>query len=99
MVPRTRRDGPRLTFQRTWIAWCPLAEADRQSYLVDLFAALSRTVPAETYGFSAGLDGGGDALLPYAEPPLAGTVAVAADAAGRGLAIAVVAEEWAVAPR
>jgi hypothetical protein len=96
VVPRTRRDGPRLTFQRTWVAWCPLAEADRQAYLVDVFTALARTVPADTYGYSADGDGGGDALLPYAEPPLAGTIAVAADAAGRGLAIAIVAEEWVV---
>jgi len=99
LVPRTRRDGPRLTFQRSWVAWCPLAAADRQTYLVEVFARLPPAVPAETYGFSAGLDGGGDALLPYAEPPFAGTVSIAADEAGRGLAIAVVAEEWVVEPQ
>jgi hypothetical protein len=96
VVPRTRRDGPRLTFQRTWVAWCPLAEADRQGFLVDVFTTLARIVPAQTYGYSADGDGGGDALLPYAEPPLAGTLAVAADSAGRGLAVAIVAEEWVV---
>jgi hypothetical protein len=51
-------------------------------------------VPADTYGYGVSSAGSGDALLPYAEPPLAGTVAVTADEAGTGLAVAIVASEW-----
>ncbi len=93
-VPRTRRDGPRLTFQRTWMAWCPIEAEARQAFMLGVFDRLVDAVPADTFGFSATLAGAADALLPYREAPLAGTVAVTAGAAGRGLAIAVVASEW-----
>jgi hypothetical protein len=83
-----------MTFQRSWLAWCPIPVADRQAFLVDVFNALLAPVPADTFGFSATLAGTGDALIPYGEPPLAGTVAVTAGEAGRGLAIAVVVSEW-----
>ena len=93
-VPRTRRDGPRLTYQRTWMTWCPIATDDRQAFMLGIFAGLVAAVPADTFGFSSTLAGSGDALLPYGEAPLAGTVAVSAGAAGRGLAIALVVAEW-----
>ena len=93
-VPRTRRDGPRLTFQRSWMVWCPVAEERRQPFLLAVFKGLVKDVPADTYGYAAGTDGSGDALFPYAEAPLAGTVALTADAAGDGFAIAIVLEEW-----
>lgn len=93
-VPRTRRDGPRLTFQRSWIIWCVIPAERRQAFLVDIFEAMVEVVPADTYGYNAASGGVGDALFPYAEPPLAGTVAVTADVAGKGFAIAVVLEEW-----
>jgi hypothetical protein len=93
-VPRTRRDGPRLTFQRSWLLWCEVPQERRQAFLLDVFGALVRVVPVDAYGFSAGDGGSGDALLPYAQPPLAGTVAVTAEAAGDGFAIAIVLEEW-----
>ncbi len=96
VVPRTRRDGPRLTLQRSWIAWCPIAVGDRQAYLVRLFGELARVAPADTYGYSADGSDGGDALLPYAEPHLAGTVSVVAGSAAKGLAVAIVVEEWSV---
>jgi hypothetical protein len=93
-VPRTRRDGPRLTFQRSWMIWCPVPEDRRQPFLLAVLRQLVLDVPADTYGYAAGTDGAGDALFPYAEAPLAGTVALTADAAGDGFAIAIVLEEW-----
>jgi hypothetical protein len=93
-VPRTRRDGPRLTFQRSWMIWCPVPEERRQPFMLAVLEGLVKDVPADTYGYAAGTDGSGDALFPYAEAPLAGTVALTADAAGDGFAIAIVLEEW-----
>ena len=93
-VPRTRRDGPRLTFQRSWLVWCPVAEARRQPLMLALLEDLVKDVPADTYGYTASTDGSGDALFPYAEAPMAGTVALTASAAGDGFAIAIVLEEW-----
>jgi hypothetical protein len=95
-VPRTRRDGPRLTSQRSWLIWCPVSANRRQTFLLALFDGLVARVPAETYGYSTADAGAGDALFPYAEAPFAGTVAVTADAAGSGLSIAVVLQEWLV---
>ena len=95
-VPRTRVDGPRITFQRTWLTWCPVPEARRQAFLLDTFEALAEAIPAETFGYSAGGAGIGDALYPYAQPPLAGTVALTAGPADRGLAISIVIHEWRV---
>ena len=94
-VPRTRLDGPRLTSQRSWLIWCPVKPAQRQTFLLALFDGLVARIPAETYGYSTGA-GAGDALFPYAEAPFAGTVAVTADAAGSGLSIAIVLQEWIV---
>lgn len=93
-VPRSRRDGPRLTFQRSWMIWCAVAEERRQPFMLAVLEGLVKDIPADTYGYSAGSDGAGDALFPYAEAPLAGTVALTADAAGDGFAIAIVLEEW-----
>ena len=93
-VPRTRRDGPRLTFQRSWMIWCPVPEERRQPLMLAVIEGLVKDVPADTYGYAAGADGAGDALFPYAEAPLAGTVALTADAAGDGFAIAIILEEW-----
>ncbi|HYO42118.1 MAG TPA: hypothetical protein VES19_02865 [Candidatus Limnocylindrales bacterium] len=93
-VPRTRRDGPRLTFQRSWLLWCEVPEARRQAFLLDVFEAFVRVIPADTYGYNAAGIGAGDALFPYAQPPLAGTVAVTADEAGKGFAIAIILQEW-----
>ena len=93
-VPRTRRDGPRLTFQRSWLIWCPVAEARRQPFMLAVIGDLVKDVPADTYGYTVSTDGSGDALFPYAEAPMAGTVALTANAAGDGFAIAIVLEEW-----
>jgi hypothetical protein len=93
-VPRTRADGPRLTFQRSWLVWCPVPGERRQEFLLDVFERLVMEVPADTFGFSASGSGAGDALFPYAERPLAGTVSLRADAAGEGYAIAIIVEEW-----
>lgn len=93
-VPRSRLDGPRLTFQRSWMIWCPVAEERRQPFMLGVLEGLVKDVPADTYGYTAGTDGSGDALFPYAEAPLAGTVALTADAAGNGFAIAIVLQEW-----
>ncbi len=93
-VPRTRRDGPRLTYQRTWMTWCPITTEARQAFMLDVFDGLVAAVPADTFGYSTTLAGTGDALLPYGESPFAGTVTVTAGAAGRGLAIALVVSEW-----
>jgi hypothetical protein len=98
VVPRTRRDGPRLTFQRSWLLWCPIPGERREAFLLDVIEATLAIVPADTYGYTVEDGGGGDALIPYAQPPLSGTVAVAADAAGEGLAIAIVLEEWLADP-
>jgi hypothetical protein len=62
--------------------------------MLAVLEGLVKDVPADTYGYAAGTDGAGDALFPYAEAPLAGTVALTADAAGDGFAIAIVLEEW-----
>lgn len=93
-VPRTRRDGPRLTFQRSWMVWCPVAEARRQPFMLAVIESIVKDVPADTYGYTAATNGSGDALLPYAEAPMAGTVALTANAAGDGFAIAIILEEW-----
>jgi hypothetical protein len=95
-VPRTRMDGPRITFQRSWLAWCPLPGERRQAFLLHLLERLTDVVPADTFGYSAGGTGDGDALFPYAERPLAGTVSLTAGEAGDGYAIAVIVEEWRV---
>lgn len=97
-VPRTRRDGPRLTFQRSWLLWCQVPDERRQAFLLDVFEGLVRVIPADTYGYNAAGIGAGDALFPYAQPPLAGTVAVTADEAGGGFAIAIVVQEWRADP-
>ncbi len=55
-VPRTRRDGPRLTFQRTWMAWCPIETEARQAFMLGVFDRLVDAVPADTFGFSATLE-------------------------------------------
>ncbi len=96
VVPRTRLDGPRLTSQQSWLIWCPVTAARRQTFLLALFNELVARVPAQTYGYSTGDAGAGDALFPYAEAPFAGTVAVTADAAGSGFSIAIVLQEWLV---
>jgi hypothetical protein len=93
-VPRTRRDGPRLTSQKSWLIWCPVSANRRQKFMLALFDGLVARVPAETYGYSTANAGAGDALFPYAEAPFAGTVAVTADAAGAGFSIAIVLQEW-----
>jgi hypothetical protein len=93
-VPRTLLDGPPMTFAKSWTIYCPLQAKSRQSFLLALIMQLVGEVPAETYGYSANLDGSGDALLPYAEYPLAGTVALTADSAGPGFSISIVLEEW-----
>jgi hypothetical protein len=74
--------------------WCPVAEARRQPFLLALIEDLVKVVPADTYGYTAATSGSGDALLPYAEAPMAGTVALTANAAGDGFAIAIILEEW-----
>jgi hypothetical protein len=48
----------------------------------------------DTYSCAADTSGAGDALFPCAEAPRAGTVALTADAAGDGFAIAIALEEW-----
>lgn len=93
-VPRTLRDGPRLTFLRSWTTFCPVPAERRQSFLLAVIEGLVREVPAETYGYSASTRGSGDALFPYTERPLAGTVALAADAAGPGFEIVIILQEW-----
>lgn len=95
-VPRSRMDGPRITFQRSWLAWCPVPGERRQAFLLDVLRHLTDVVPADTFGYSAAGTGDGDALFPYAERPLAGTVSLTAGAAGDGYAIAVIVEEWRV---
>jgi hypothetical protein len=74
--------------------WCPVAEARRQPFLLAVFDGLVKDVPADTYGYTTATDGSGDALFPYAEAPMAGTVALTANVAGDGFAIAIVLEEW-----
>jgi hypothetical protein len=76
------------------MAWCPVPEARRQAFLLDVLEGLVDVIPADTFGYSAARTGAGDALFPYAERPLAGTVAVTAGSAGDGYAIAIVVEEW-----
>jgi hypothetical protein len=93
-VPRTRRDGPRLTFQRSWLVYCRIPETARRTFLVDLFQSIADVTPADTYGYRSTRAGEGNALYPYAEPPMAGTVSVHADAAGKGLALVIVIQEW-----
>jgi hypothetical protein len=92
-VPRTRRDGPRMTFIRSWMTWCPIPDGERQSFVLGVIDAIVGRAPESTYGFSTAATGSATALLPYAEGPYAGTVTLSADAAGTGLAIAVVLEE------
>jgi hypothetical protein len=92
-VPRSRRDGPRLTFIRHWMAFCPIQAERRQSFLLAVIDALVQRVPSETYAFSSGTGGSGDALFPYAEAPYVGSVTLSADAAGPGYEIVVTVEE------
>jgi hypothetical protein len=92
-VPRTRRDGPRMTFVRSWMTWCPVPDGERQSFVLGVIDAIVARSPDAAYGFSTAATGSASALLPYAEGPYAGTVTLSADAAGTGLAIAVVLEE------
>jgi hypothetical protein len=95
-APRTRLDGPRLTFQRSWLVDCTLPAADRQAFLVRLFNALVPRIPADTFSYGTAIDGSGTALYPFAERPLAGTVSVHAGSAGDRLAIVLLVEEWQV---
>jgi hypothetical protein len=92
-VPRTRRDGSRLTFVRSWMTFCPLRAERRQSFLLGVIDGLIRQVPSETLGYSTAARGPGDALFPYAELPFVGTVTLSADAAGSGFEIVITLEE------
>lgn len=93
-APRTRRDGPILTFARSWTTYCPIPPDRRQAFLLRVLEGLIRQVPADTYSYSATTRGPGDALFPYSERPFAGTVALTADEAGPGFEIAILLEEW-----
>lgn len=92
-VPRTRRDGSRLTFVRSWMTFCPLKAERRQSFLLGVIDGLVRQVPSDTFGYSTATRGPGDALFPYAELPFVGTVTLSADAAGPGFEIVITLEE------
>lgn len=92
-VPRSRRYGPRLTFVRHWMTFCPLQAERRQSFLLAVIDALVQQVPSETYGYSSSARGAGDALFPYAQDPFVGTVTLSADAAGAGFEIVITLEE------
>ena len=92
-VPRSRRDGPRLTFVRHWMAYCPLEAELRQSFLLAVIDALVQQVPSETYAYSSGTRGKGDALFPYAQDRYVGTVTLSAAAAGSGYEIVITLEE------
>lgn len=92
-VPRTRLDGPRMTFVRSWMWWCPVGEGERQAFILSVIDSLVQAVPVDAYAFSTADRGSGEALLPYAESPYAGTVTLAAHPAGEGIGIAVVLEE------
>jgi hypothetical protein len=92
-VPRTRRDGSRSTFVRSWMTYCPLEVGGRQAFLLDVIDGLVRRVPSETHGYATAVRGSGDALFPYAERPFVGTVTLTADAAGPGFEIVIVLEE------
>jgi len=93
VVPRSRQEGPRLTFVRHWMAFCPLEAERRQAFLLAVIDALIQQVPSETYGHSTSALGPGDALFPYAEYPYVGTVTLSADAAGPGFEIVITLEE------
>ena len=93
VVPRTRLDGSRLTFVRSWMTFCPLQAELRQSFLLAVIEELVRQVPSETHGYSTSVRGSGDALFPYAERPFVGSVTLSADAAGPGVEIAIILEE------
>ena len=92
-VPRTRRDGPRLTFVRSWMTFCPLGAGRRQAFLLTVIDELVRQVPSETLGYFTGIAGPGEALFPYAESPFVGEVTLSADSAGPGLEIVITLEE------
>ena len=92
-VPRTRRDGPRLTFVRSWMTFCPLRAERRQAFLLAVIDGLVRQVPSETLGYFTGIAGPGEALFPYAESPFVGEVTLSADSAGPGLEIVITLEE------
>lgn len=92
-VPRTRRDGSRLTFVRSWMTFCSLEVERRQAFLVALVDGLVDQVPSETYGYSTAVHGSGEALFPYAERPFVGTVTLSAAAAGPGFEIVITLEE------
>jgi hypothetical protein len=92
-VPRTLRDGSRLTFVRSWMTFCPLKAERRQSFLLGVIDGLMRQVPSETLGYSTAARGPGNALFPYAELPFVGTVTLSADAAGPGFEIVITLEE------
>ena len=92
-VPRTRRDGSRLTFVRSWRTFGPLKAERRQAFLLGVIDGLVRQVPSETLGYSTGARGPGEALFPYAELPFVGTVTLSADAAGPGFEIVITLEK------
>jgi hypothetical protein len=82
-----------MTFVRSWMIWCPVPESRRQSFVLAVIDTLVGRVSEVPYSFSTAATGSATALIPYAEGPYAGTVTLSADAAGTGLAVAVVLEE------
>ena len=73
---------------------CEIPEAERQGFLIRLFRGLATRIPADTFSYGTTIEGSGSALFPYAERPMAGTVALHAGSAGEGLAIVIVIDEW-----
>jgi len=81
---------------RVWIAFCPLAQTDRKTFVESLWAELGRTVPGSTTSMSEDLESRGrsEASFPYRLPGrLAGFVAVVSLPVPDGLQIVIIAEE------
>jgi len=81
---------------RVWIASCPLAQADRQTFVESLWAEVGRTVPGSRTSISEDLESRGraEASFPYRLPGrLAGFVAVVTSPMPNGLQIVIIAEE------
>jgi hypothetical protein len=78
---------------RVWTAFCPLAKADRQTFVESLWAELDRTVPGST---TTGSESGdrSESSFPYRLPGrLAGFVAVVSSPLRDGLQVVIIAEE------
>ena len=87
------RSGQSPTLVRVWAIFCPLAADERESLLDQVTNTIGQQTPGISWSTSSNVVGSTVALFPYTQGPFAGTVTLAADAAGAGFEIVITLQE------